>query len=73
MAPKLHPLRQHEVITILEANGFHRVRSRKHITFKKEDVNGLVLTTWVPQHNEVTVFVLKHIIRQTAKSRDEFC
>ena len=73
MAPKLRLLLQHDVIKILEANGFQRVRSRKHITFKKEDANGFVWTTWVPQHKEVTVFVLKHIIRQTGKSREEFC
>ncbi|MEA1999117.1 MAG: type II toxin-antitoxin system HicA family toxin [Euryarchaeota archaeon] len=72
MAQKLRPLPQHEVIKILEANGFHRVRSRKHITFKKEDSGGRVWTTWVPKHKEVTVFVLKSIIRQSGKSREEF-
>ena len=72
MAQKLRPLPQHKVIKILEANGFHRVRSRKHITFKKEDSGARVWTTWVPKHKEVTVFVLKSIIRQSGKSREEF-
>jgi len=72
VAQKLRPLPQHKVIKILEANEFHRVRSRKHITFKKEDSSGRVWTTWVPLHEEVTVFVLKSIIRQSGKSRDEF-
>ena len=72
MTQKLRPLARHEVIKILTANGFQRVRSRKHITYKKEDTNGRVWTTWVPQHEEVTVFVLKYIIRQTGKSREEF-
>ena len=73
MTQKLRPLPQHEVIKILEANGFQRVRSRKHITFKKEDFGGGVWTTWVPKHKEVTVFVLKFIIKQSGKSREEFC
>jgi hypothetical protein len=34
---KLRPLARHKVIKILNANGFQRVRSRKHITYKKED------------------------------------
>jgi predicted RNA binding protein YcfA (HicA-like mRNA interferase family) len=72
MAQKLRPLPQHEVIKILEANGFQRVRSRKHIKFKNEDSGARVWTTWVPKHKEVTVFVLKSIIRQSGKSREEF-
>ncbi|MGB2726980.1 MAG: type II toxin-antitoxin system HicA family toxin [Halobacteriota archaeon] len=72
MAQKLRPLPQHRVIKILEANGFQRVRARKHITFKKKVSGGRVWTTWVPQHKEVTVFVLKSIIRQSGKSREEF-
>jgi len=43
-----------------------------HIAFKKKDFNGRVWTTWVPKHKEVTVFVLKSIIRQSGKSREEF-
>lgn len=68
---KLCPLPQHKVIKILRANGFERVRSRKHITFKKRDKEG-VKTTWVPHHKEVSVFVLNYIIKQTGKSREEF-
>ena len=69
---KLHPLPQNKVIKILKSNGFQEVRSGRHITFKKTDVNGKVWTTWVPHHYEVTVFVIKYIIRQSGKDRKEF-
>lgn len=69
---KLRPLPQKKVIQILVNNGFKEVRRRKHITFKKRTADGRILTTWVPQHREVTVFVIQHIIRQTEKSRREF-
>lgn len=68
----MRPLSRHNVIKILKANGFEDVRSGKHITFKKNDPQGKVLTTYVPHHDTVTVFVLHHIIQQTGKSRDEF-
>lgn len=48
------------------------VRSGRHITFKKTDTDGRVWITWVPHHHEITVFVLKYIIRQTGKDRKEF-
>lgn len=48
------------------------MRSESHITFKKTDKDGKVLTTWVPHHREVTVFVIQHIIRQTGIDRKEF-
>jgi len=69
---KLRPLSQDKVIKILESNGFKQVRSRKHITFKKTDSQGKVWTTWVPHHKEVTLFVIKYIIKQTGKPREEF-
>lgn len=62
---------QRKVIRVLKDNGFEKVRSRKHITFKKKDL-GKILTTWVPHHKEITVFVLKYIIKQTGKSKEEF-
>ena len=68
---KLHLLPQHKVIAILKKNGFKEVRVRKHITMKKK-VNGRILTTWIPKHNEVTVFVIKYIVKQTGKPIDEF-
>jgi len=68
----LRRLKQAKVISILESNGFEKVRSRKHITFKKNS-DGNVLTTWVPHGNEITVFVIKYIIRQTGKPKEEFC
>ena len=68
---KLRPLPQNKITKILKDNGFQEVRFGKHITFKKT-VPGRVLTTWVPHHNEVSVFVIQHIIRQTGKPREEF-
>ena len=69
---KLRPLSQDRVIKILEANGFQQVRSRKHITFKKIDQDGRVLITWVPHSNEISLFVIQYIIKQTGKPREEF-
>ena len=68
---RLRPLRRRKVIDILKSNGFAEVRSGKHITFKKK-VGDRVLTTWVPHHSEVTVFVIQYIIKQTEKERSEF-
>ena len=72
MVGKLQPLNQNKVIRILESNGFKQIRSHKHITFKKTEADGKILTTWVPHHSEVTIFVLKYIIRQTGKAKEEF-
>ncbi|MDG6981057.1 MAG: type II toxin-antitoxin system HicA family toxin [Nitrososphaerota archaeon] len=68
---RLRPLRRRKVIDVLKSNGFEEVRSGKHITFKKK-IGGRVLTTWVPHHSEVTVFVIQYIIKQTEKDRSEF-
>ncbi len=68
---KLRPLLQRKVIEILRSNGFEEIRSSKHITFKKR-VGERVLTTWIPHHREVTIFVLQYIIKQTEKARSEF-
>ncbi len=70
---KLRPLSTAKVIRILEKHGFKKVRSRKHTTFKKFLPSGKVLTTWVPHGNEVSVFVLQYIIKQTGIPRGEFC
>lgn len=69
---RLRPLPQRDVVKILKDNGFEEVRSGKHITFKKVGSEGKVWTTWVPHHDEVSVFVIKYIIRQTGKQREEF-
>lgn len=69
---KLKKLPQQKIIRILENNGFRQVRARKHITFKKTTPDGRILTTWVPHHREVTVFVIQYIIKQTGKPREEF-
>ena len=70
--PKLSPLPQRKVIKILVNNGFKKARSGKHITFKRVNSDGKILTTWVPHHKEVTVFVIQYIISQTGKPRKEF-
>ena len=69
---KLKPLPQKKAIEILKKNGFRAVKVGKHITFKKVTTDGRILTTWVPHHREVTVFVIGYIIKQTEKSRSEF-
>lgn len=69
---KLKQLSQQKIIRILESNGFYNARSGKHITFKKVISSGEILTTWVPHHKEVTVFVIQYIIKQTGKPREEF-
>ena len=65
-------LPQRKIIKVLESNGFKRVRSRTHITFKKRISDTKVLTTWVPHHKMITIFVVKYIIKQTGKSKEEF-
>lgn len=69
---RLKKLSQKKVISILESNGFFQARARKHITFKKITSDKKVLTTWVPHHREVTIFVIQYIIKQTGKPREEF-
>lgn len=69
---KLQPLSQNRVIKILRSNGFKEVRTSKHITFKRISKDGRVLTTWVPHHRVVTVFVIQYIIKQSGKAREEF-
>lgn len=68
---KLRPLSQNKIIKILEKNGFKLARSRKHFTFKKSKDNR-ILTTFVPHHKEITVFVIQYIIKQAEKPREEF-
>jgi predicted RNA binding protein YcfA (HicA-like mRNA interferase family) len=69
---KLRSLKQRKIIIILLKNGFKEVRRGKHITFKKYLPNGEVLTTWVPYHSEISVFVIQYIIKQTRKPKEEF-
>ena len=58
---RLRPLPQRDIIKILKDNGFEEARSGKHVTFKKVDSGGKVWTTWVPHHDEVSIFVVKYI------------
>lgn len=69
---KLKPLPQNKVIKILNKNGFKKIRKGKHITFKKIKKDGRILTTWIPYHKEISLFVIKYIIKQTEKSPTEF-
>lgn len=69
---KLKSLNQVKIIRILEKNGFKKTKSGRHITFKKKLENNEVLTTWVPHHKKVTVFVIGYIIKQTGKPKQEF-
>ena len=69
---KLKPLSRKKVIQILQNNGFIEKRSGKHVTFKKTAKDGRILTTWVPHHKEITVFVIQYIIKQSEKPRNEF-
>ena len=68
---RLRPLPRRKVVDVLKANGFEEVRSGKHATFKKK-VGDRILTTWVPHHGEVTIFVIQYIIKQSEKQRAEF-
>lgn len=67
----MRPLPTHKVIKILKKHGFEEVRSRKHTTFKKIQ-GSQVLTTWVPHHKEVSLTVIKYIIKQTGIPAEEF-
>ncbi|PIV46725.1 hypothetical protein COS21_03755 [bacterium (Candidatus Gribaldobacteria) CG02_land_8_20_14_3_00_41_15] len=58
---KLKSLKQKAVVKILESNGFARTKAGKHLTFKKKLTDGRVLTTWVPHHQMVSVFVIGYI------------
>ncbi len=69
---RLRPLDQRRVIEILKNNGFYLARSESHLTYKRSLPDGTVLTTWVPHHKEVSLFVIKLIIKQTQKPREEF-
>ncbi len=68
---RLRPIPRRKIIEVLRLNGFEEVRPGKHATFKKK-VGDRVLTTWVPHHGEVTVFVIQYIIKQAEKERSEF-
>ena len=75
MPKKLRPLPYRKVIKILQNNDFKIVRKGKHIVLKKRDTDGHVLTTFVShsRRKPIEVWVLMNIIRQSKKSREEFC
>lgn len=60
---------------ILRDNGFKIVNRGRHIKLKKKDSSGRVWTTFIshPHYKEIPVGVLQSIIRQSGKSREEFC
>jgi hypothetical protein len=70
---RVKPLRRKFVVSVLENNGFRQFRSRKHITLKKYLESGEVLTTWIPHHEEISVFVINnYIVKQAQKPKEEF-
>ena len=75
---RLRPLSKRKVLKILRDNGFKLVLRGKHNTYKRkfvdEDGNERVLTTWIHHtHKEIRPDILKYIIDQTEKPREEFC
>ena len=71
--PKLRPLSKRDVLTILHNNGFVEVGGTKHIKLRKILPDGTVLTTYVSRgSNEIPVKIIKYIMKQTGKSREEF-
>lgn len=77
MSSRLRPLPKRKVLKIIHDNGFRQTASGKHNTFKKKiKDNGRerVLTTWIHHtHREIRPDILKYIIDQTEKQREEFC
>jgi len=59
------------VIVILKNNGFESVRWKgSHEQFKKRGEEARFTT--IPNYNEIDVYLLKWIIKQTGKTREEF-
>jgi len=72
--PKLKPLPVKKIKNILEKNGFECVRHSKHFIYKKKLKNKILITLVPhPHKSNVCVGTIKSIIRQSKKSREEFC
>ena len=71
--PKLIPLSKRDILTILHNNGFVEIGGTRHIKLQKTLADGTVLTTYVSRgSNEIPVKIIKYIMKQTGKLREEF-
>ena len=70
---KLRPRSKRDILDILHGNGFQEAGGTRHIKLKKTLADGTILTTYVSRgSNEIPVQIIKYIIKQTGKSREEF-
>ena len=70
--PKLGIFSGAEICSILEAEGFLRVRQRgSHVVMQRLTPDGSI-TVPVPNHREVKIGTLQAIIRQSGVSREKF-
>ena len=70
---KLRPRSKRDILDILHSNGFVEVGGTRHMKLKKTLTDGTVLTTYVSRgSNEIPVQIIKYIIKQTGKPREEF-
>ncbi len=71
--PKLRSLSKRDVLTILHNNGFIEAGGTRHVKLRKILPDGTVLTTYISRGpDEIPVKIIKYIIKQTGKSREEF-
>ena len=70
---KLRPRSKRDVLDILHNNGFQESGGTRHIKLKKTLNDGTILTTYVSRgSNEIPVTIIKYIMKQTGKPREEF-
>lgn len=69
---KLRVLSGKEVCSILQENGFVKVRQHgSHIVMQKK-LSSTTITVPVPNHLEIRIGTLQSIIRQSGLNRDKF-
>ncbi|MEM0967248.1 MAG: type II toxin-antitoxin system HicA family toxin [Verrucomicrobiota bacterium] len=59
-------------MTILEQNGFSRIRQRGSHVIMQKIGNNTTVTVPVPDHRELRIGTLRSIIRQSQLLREEF-
>ena len=70
---KLRSQSKRDILEILHSNGFEEAGGTRHIKLKKTLADGTVLTTYVSRGSkEIPVQIIKYIIKQTGKPREEF-
>lgn len=69
---KLRRLSGKEVCTVLEENGFARVRQRGSHVIMQKRAAGSTITVPVPNHRELRVGTLQSIVRQSRLPRSLF-